>query len=139
MTAGARTRGSFLTVMAVLFGVLAVSNLTKAIQHHQNPTVGGIVIFGVRFETFASNLLLGGLMAVVLASYAYGLWTLRRWVAPLSIAYAFYVPMNLALFWYFQQGPEVPPVAGIVGYLIVALGGSIGTALYLAYHRDKLA
>jgi hypothetical protein len=139
MQLGGRDRGPFLTVMAVLFALLAVSNLTKALQHRNNPQVGGIVIFGVRFETLAANLLLGGLMGLVLALYAYGLWKLKPWVAPLSIAYAFYVPVNLALFWYFQTSPEIPPLGFMLGYLAIALTGSVGTALYLAYHRDKLA
>jgi hypothetical protein len=137
--ANARERGAFLTVMAVLFGVLAVSNFTKALQHLHDPRTLGIVIFGVRFETVPSNLLLGPLMGLLLAAYAYGLWTLRRWVGPLSIAYAFYVPVNLVLFWYRQTGPEIPPLGFILMYLAVSLTGSIGTALYLAYHRDKLS
>ena len=136
--ADARGRGAFLTVMAVLFGVLAVSNFTKVLQHLQDPQKLGIVVFGVRHETVGSNLILGPLMGLVLAGYAYGLWTLRRWVAPLSIAYAFYVPVNLVLFWYFQTSPDIPPLGSILAYLAVSLGGSIGTALYLAHHRDKL-
>jgi hypothetical protein len=138
MTSG-RKRGPFLNVMAVLFGILAVSNCTKAFQHLRDPGHLGIVIFGVRFESVAANLLLGPLMGVVLAAYSYGLWKLKPWVAPLSIAYAFYVPVNLVLFWYFQTGPEVPPLSFILMYLAIAFSGSIGTALYLAYHRDKLA
>jgi hypothetical protein len=137
--ANGRGRGPFLTAMAVLFGVLAVSNCTKALQHLRDPTHLGIVIFGVRFESVPSNLILGPMMGVVLAAYAYGLWKLKPWVAPLSIAYAFYVPVNLVLFWYFQTGPEIPPLGFILIYLTVAFSGSIGTALYLAYHRDKLA
>ena len=137
--ANERTRGVFLTVMAVLFGVLAISNSTKALQHLQDPKVLGIVIFGVRFESVPSNLILGPLMGLVLAAYSYGLWKLRPWVAALSIVYAFYVPVNLVLFWYFQTGPDIPPLGFIVMYLAVSLTGSIGTALYLAYHRDKLA
>lgn len=137
--ANGRARGPFLTVMAVLLGVLAVSNFTKAFQFLRDPAHLGIVIFGVRFESVASNMILGPLMGVVLAAYAYGLWKLEPWVAPLSIAYAFYVPVNLALFWYFQTGPEVPPLQFMLTYLAVAFTGSIGTALYVAYHRDKLA
>jgi len=49
------------------------------------------------------------------------------------------VPTNLVLFWYFQTGPNVQPVVGIVVYLAIAFTGSIGTALYLAYHRETLA
>ena len=134
----ARTRGPVLTGMAVLFTVLAVSNCTKALQYLRDPAIGGLVIGGVRFESVASNLVLGPLMGAVLATYAYGLWRLRPWVAPLSIAYAFYVPVNLVLFWYFKTGPDVPPLAFLLAYLAVALPGSIGTALYLAYHREKL-
>jgi hypothetical protein len=137
--ADTRRRGGFLTAMAVGFALLCVSNLSKPLQYWNNPEVGGIVIFGVRFESIASNAVLGPLMALVLGAYSYGLWKLQPWVAPLSIAYAFYVPVNLALFWYFQISPERPPVVGLLVYLAVALTGSVGTALHLAYHRDKLA
>ena len=136
--ANGRERGPFLTVMAVLFGILAVSNFTKALQHLRDPGHLGIVIFGARFESVPSNLVLGPMMGVVVGAYTYGLWSLKPWVAPLSIAYAFYVPVNLVLFWYFQTGPEVPPLLFILIYLVFAFTGSIGTALYLAYHRDRL-
>ena len=131
-------RGGFLTTMAVLFGLLTISNLTKALQYARDPAVGGIVIFGVRAESFATNLVLGPLMAIVVGAYAYGLWKQRPWVAPLSIFYAFFVPVNLVLFWYRNLGPELPPLGFILVYLAIALTGSIGTALYLAYHPEKL-
>jgi hypothetical protein len=134
-----RRRGAFLTTIAILLAVLALSNATKALQYWQDPKVLGIVIFGVRAESVASNLILGPLMGAMIATYAYGLWHLKRWVIPLSIAYAFYVPVNLVLFWYFQTSPEVPALGFILQYLAVSLTGSIGTALYVAYHRDKLA
>jgi hypothetical protein len=133
-----RERGVVLTIAAILLGILAVSNTTKALQFLQDPSHLGIVIFGVRFESVASNIVLGPLMGAVLAAYAYGLWTLKPWVAPLSIAYAFYVPLNLVLFWYRDLGPETPPVAGLLAYLAVAFTGSIGTAFYVAYHREKI-
>jgi hypothetical protein len=101
-----RGRGPFLTVMAVLFTLLAVSNLTKAYQYANNPEVGGVVIFGVRALGVTPNLVLGPLMGLVVGAYAYGLWTRRRWVLPLSVVYAFYVPLNLVLFWYFHRSPE---------------------------------
>ena len=134
-----RERGAFLTVVAILFAVLALSNASKAFQHRLDPSHLGIVLFGVRYGSVASNLFLGPLLGAVLAAYAYGLWTLQPWVAPLSIAYAFYVPLNLVLFWYRQVDPEIPSLGFMLGYLAIALTGSIGTALFLAYHRDKLA
>jgi Na+/alanine symporter len=134
-----RKRGPFLTVMAVLFAILAISNFTKPLQHLREPARLGIVIFGVRFETMLSNLILGSLMGIVIAAYSYGLWRLRSWVVPLSIVYAFYVPTNLVLFWYRQTGPNIPPLHFMIVYLTFAFVGSIGTALYLGYHREKLA
>lgn len=131
-------RGVFLTVMAVLIALLALSNFTKALQYLRNPTHLGLVVFGVRFETVGSNAVLGPLFGAILAAYAYGLWQLKRWVLPLSVVYAFYVPVNLVLFWFLHQDLQRPPVPGIVGYLAVALTGSVGTALYLAYHHDRL-
>jgi len=136
--ANGRERGLFLTVMAVLFTLLTLSNFTKPIQFASNPAVGGIVIFGVRCQSVLGNLILGPLMGLLVGAYAYGLWKLKPWLAPLSIFYAFYVPLNLVLFWYFQTSSDVPRLAFILVYLAFALTGSIGTALYLAYHREKL-
>ncbi len=130
-------RGTFLTVMAVLFVVLAISDFTKALQYANNPAVGGLVILGHKFEGVGKNLVLGPIVGIVLLTYVYGIWKMRRWVLPLSIFYAFYVPANMVLFWSLHQ--LAPPTVGfIVFYLFVSLTGSVGTALYLAYHRERL-
>jgi hypothetical protein len=131
-------RGWFLTVMTVLFLLLAFSDFTKALQFVNNPAVGGLVVLGHKFQGVAHNLILGPLFGIVLLSYAYGTWNMRAWVLPLSIAYAFYVPANMVLFWSLHQLP--PPTKGfIVVYLFLSLTGSVGTAIYLAYHRERLA
>ena len=62
---------------------------------------------------------------------------MRAWVLPLSIVYAFYVPTNMVLFWSLHQLTP-PTVRFIVMYLILSLGGSVGTAIYLSYHRARL-
>ncbi len=129
-------RGIFLTVMAVLFAVLAFSDFTKFFQNRNDPTKG-LVILGVRMETAGANAILGPLFGLILAAYAYGLWRMRRWTVPLSIVYAFYVPVNLVLFWFLHVGPR-PPVNFIIMYLAISLTGSVGTALYLAYHQERL-
>jgi hypothetical protein len=131
-------RGLFLSVIAVLYAVLAVSNLTKFLQHLADPSTLGIVFFGYRATSALGNLFFGLIMATVLASYSYGVWKLKPWIVPLSIVYAFYVPTNLVLFWYLQTGPPLAPIGFIVAYLAVSLPGSIGTALYIAYQRDEL-
>jgi len=130
-------RGRFLSAMTILFVVLAFPDFTKALQFANNPAVGGLVVFGHKFHGVANNLVLGPLFGVALLIYAHGIWKLRAWVLPLSIVYAFYVPYNLVLFWFQQpEGPRSIPF--IVIYLAIALTGSIGTAIYLAYHRERL-
>lgn len=130
-------RGWFLTVMTVLFVVLALSDFTKALQFAQDPTVGGLVVFGHKFHGIAHNLILGPLFGIVFLIFAYGLWNLRAWTLPLAIVYAFYVPYNLVLFGY-EQAPGPRPIPFIVIYLAIALMGSVGTAIYLAYNRERL-
>lgn len=131
-------RGIFLTVMAILFVVLALSDFTKVFQHANDPGHLGLVILGHRFHRTFANLILGPLFGLFLLSYAYGLWNMKRWVIPISVFYAFYVPVNMVLFWSLHQ-LDPPTVRFIVFYLFVSLTGSIGTALYLAFHRDQLA
>jgi len=95
-------------------------------------------MFGHKFRGVAHNLMLGPIFGIILLIYAYGIWNLRAWVLPLAIVYAFYVPYNLVLFW-FTHFDSHPSISFIVGYLAIALVGSIGTAIYLAYHRERLA
>ena len=130
-------RGIFLTVMTVLFLMLALSDFTKPLQAAHNPQMG-LVIFGHKVHGGWRNLILGPLFGAVFLTYAYGIWNLRTWVVPLAMVYAFYVPYNLVLFWY-RQPPGPRPMGFIVIYLAVALTGSVGTALYLASHRERLS
>ena len=134
---GVASRGVFLTVMTGLFALLALSDFTKAFQYVNRPEIGGLVFLGHKFQGVGMNLVFGPIFGIVLAAYAFGVWKLRAWVLPLSIVYAFYVPVNLVLFWSLHQLP--PPTVGfIVMYLILSVGGSVGTAIYLAYHRERL-
>jgi hypothetical protein len=131
------SRGWFLTVMTVLFCVLALSDFTKAIQYSNNPSVGGLVVLGMKIHGIAANAVAGPLVGVFLLTYAFGIWKMRSWVLPISLFYAFYVPVNLVMFW-FLHVDQRPSVGYIAFYLFVSLTGSVGTALYLAYHRERL-
>jgi hypothetical protein len=123
--------------MTVLFVVLAISDFTKALQFVHDPTVGGLVVLGHKFHGVGHNLILGPLFGIVFLIYAYGIWNLRAWTLPLAIVYAFYVPYNLVLFWSLHQLAP-PTVRFIVIYLAIALVGSIGTAIYLVWNRERL-
>jgi hypothetical protein len=133
------SRDRTLTIAAVLFGVLAVSNLLKPLQLGGDQT--GFVFLGAR-QTGSANTVLGVVFGLYLAVYAYGIWTMRRWALPMAWAYAAYVAINLVLF-PFRTPP--PPGAGLgwqvfgIVYAAVALGVTIGTARLLARRRPALA
>src|SRR5262249_49537628 len=128
------TRGTGLTVSAVLFAILGVSNLLKPLHIGADT---GFVFFGTRL-TGTPNAILGPLFGVYLLLYAYGIWTLRRRALPMGMAYAAYVIVNLVTFQ--MWGPK-PPNAGpgwaIFGlvYAAIAIGVSSG-AVYLLKNHD---
>ena len=130
-------RGPFLTVAAILFGILAISNLSKPLQIGPHT---GFVLFGERLDGTA-NLIAGPIFGAILATYAYGVWTMRRWAIPLGGLYALYVILNLVLF-PFRTPP--PPGAGVgwqvfgLVYAAVAIGISGGAWWALSRRRDEL-
>ncbi len=131
-------RPPFLTLMAILFAVMAVSNASKVLQVSESNPVGGFVFLGVRFRETLPLLLVSLPFAAMLAAYARGLWLQKRWVARIAVPYAFYVPANLTLFWFFQPADNLPSIAFIASYIFFAVGGSVGTALYLMRHYEEL-
>jgi len=133
-----QARGGFLTCIAIGLALLAVSNASKALQYYFNPEIGGVVIFGLRAQSVSANLFFGPLMGGLMALYAYGVWNLRPWIKYASMVHAFYVPTNLIFFWFHETGPTQMPLHFLAAYLCVALPGSIGTALYVASHPEKL-
>ena len=133
----ATSRDRVLTTIAVLMGILAFSNLWKPVAQVMSPeSSAGFVFFGNRLHGIA-NAIVGPLFGIVLAAYAYGVWTLKRWVLPIAFVYAVYVPVNLVLF-----AMDPPPDSGgaVFGaiYAIIAIGVTAGGAWYLYAHRDQL-
>ena len=137
--ASTRARDPRLTVLAVLMGLLSVSNFSKPLGQAMQPeSDAGFVFLGQRLEG-AANTLMGPLFGLFLAIYAYGVWTRRRWVVPVSIAYAAYVVVNLVLFAATAPDQQVPGLAFMVVYAAVAIGVSAGGALYLYRNRHRLS
>ena len=140
MAPNTRSRDGILTGLAIAMGLLAFSNLTKPISQTFSPESSvGFVLFGHRLHGFA-NAVVGPLFGLTLAAYAYGVWTMRRWVLPLSIGYAAYVVVNLALYTMIDPsiGSDVS-LAQFAGYALVAIGFSGGGAVYLYLNRDRLS
>jgi len=129
-------RGTALTIFAVLFGLLAISNFLKPFQFGGDQT--GFVFFGQRLSGVA-NTIIGPLFGIFLAIYAYGIWTMRRWALPMAHAYATYVVLNLILFSFRNTTPDtVSYKAFTVVYATIAIGVSVVAAVLLTQRKTEL-
>jgi len=130
-------RGPALTVFAVLFALLAVSNFLKPFQLGGERT--GFVFLGKRL-TETANTIAGPLFGLYLLVYAVSIWRMRRIAVTMGWAYAAYVVVNLLLF---NLRTSRPPGAGYlvfgIVYIIVAVGVSAGAAWVLSKRKDELA
>ena len=130
-------RSTALTVLAILFAILAVSDILKPL-HLEGPTTG-LVFFGKRLSG-TPNAILAPILGIFLLTYAAGIWRMRRYAMSFGYAYAIYVTINLVLF----AARNPPPasqgemVFGIV-YFVFALAVSWGTAIVLSRHKADLA
>lgn len=129
-------RGRALTIFAILFGILAVSNLLKPFQFGGERT--GFVFFGSRLSGTA-NTIIGPLFGIFLAVYAYGIWNMRRFALPMAHAYATYVILNLILFTFRNPTPETAgeQIFGLV-YSAIAIGISVGAAVLITTRKAEL-
>ena len=129
-------RGRALTIFAILFGILAVSNLLKPFQFGGERT--GFVFFGSRLSGTA-NTIIGPLFGIFLAVYAYGIWNMRRFALPMAHAYATYVILNLILFTFRTPTPDTVgyQIFGLV-YSAIAIGISVGAAVLITTRKAEL-
>lgn len=125
------------TVFAVLFGLLAISNLLKPFRFGGDQT--GFVLLGERLSGLA-NTIAGSVFGLFLALYAFGIWQRKRFALPMGHAYATYVVLNLLLF---SVKNVTPPGAGYVifgiMYSLIAVGVSLGAAIFLTKNRALLS
>jgi len=67
-----KSRGATLTILALLFVLLALSDFAKPFSHSAGV---GFVFMGTRL-TGTGNAIMGPLFGFLLMAYAYGVWTL---------------------------------------------------------------
>ena len=126
-----KKRGVTLTIFAVLFGLLAISNFMKPLKMHD----AGFVFLGTKLSGVA-NMIMGPVFGLLLAAYAYGIWTMWKFALPIAYFYAAYVILNLVLFVAKTRGSGFgPSPIGMLLYPIIAIGVSSGAAIIL--HRRK--
>jgi len=119
-----------LKVFAVLFALLAVSNLLKPLRMSEQT---GFVFFGQKLMGTA-NTIAGLLFGIYLLVYALGIWRMRRFALPMGHAYATYVVLNLIMFT--AKNPR-PPGVGPVIFGIVYAGVAVGVSFAAAYSLTK--
>ena len=124
-------RGRTLTVFAVLFATLALSNFLKPLPLTSDT---GFVLFGQRLSG-AANAIIGPLFGAYVLAYAVGIWRMRRYALAMGYVYVVYVVLNLVLFNLRNPPPPSPGyrIFGIV-YSLVAVGVS-GAAVYVLHKR----
>jgi hypothetical protein len=132
----ASQRGRALSIFAVLFVLLAISNLLKPFGIEGSDT--GFVFFGRRLSG-AANAVLGPAFGVYLLVYAIRIWRMQRSALVMGYLYAAYVIINLVLF---NLRNPVPPgvgylIFGIV-YAAIGIGVTWGTVYLLHQRRDAL-
>ncbi len=129
------TRGRWLTVCALLFGMLAVSNLLKPLQLSGET---GFVLLGTRLEGTA-NLIAGPLFGLYLAVYSWSIWKMKKQALYMGAAYVVYVAVNLVLFGLLNETPDTTGyLFFMLVYTAIALGVSGGAAVTLYFKRDEL-
>jgi len=127
-------RGTMLTVVAVLFAMLAVSDFLKPFSENART---GIVIFGFRQHGLA-DMILAPLLGLILLAYATGILLMRRFAIPLGWAYAAFVIANMILFRIFNPPKSQNEMIFGFGFMIVAIAITVGTALLLTRRRPDL-
>ena len=120
--------------LAICFWLLAVSNFSKPLQLSEH---SGFVLFGTRL-TGGDSVLWSLVFGACLVVYGLGLWHMKRMVIGMAHAYAFYVVVNLSLYWINHPPPSGADVILAVMYSLVAVSVSVGSAVLLSLHRKEL-
>ena len=128
-----KERGTLLTVFAVLFGILAISNFLKPLELDENTA---FVFLGKR-TTGTANMVLGPLFGLYLAVYACGIWKMKRFAMMMGHAYATYVFLNLAL-WPMRAPEGADTGVFFAVYAVVALGVAATSAVILTQRKAEL-
>jgi hypothetical protein len=130
-----KSRGAALTIFALLFGLLAISNFSKPFSH--DPHIG-FVFMGVRLHG-TGNAIMGPLFGFLLLVYAYGIWTMRRYALPVAYIYTAWVIVNTVL--YSMKNPTDPhsSIAFSIAAIAIGIGVPLATAILLSRRQADLS
>ncbi len=123
-----RSRGATLTLFAVLFALVAISNFLKPFHLFPND---GFVFLGTKL-TGTANAIMGPLFGLLLLIYAYGIWAMRRYALPEAYICAGCVIVNMVLF--SMKNRNALSIVSIV----VGIGIPLATAIVLSRRSADL-
>lgn len=125
-----RARGVALTIFAILFGLLAVSNFLKPVLH------GGNFVFLGTKTTGAANAIFSILFGIILAVYAYGIWTMRTFALVIAYFYFPWVLLNMILFAMKNKPTDSPP-SPLFAVATIAIGVGVPLATLIILYRQR--
>ncbi|HMD04243.1 MAG TPA: hypothetical protein VKG68_03145 [Candidatus Binatus sp.] len=126
-------RGVLLTIFAVLFVLLAISNFSKPFSH--DPGIG-FVCLGVR-QSGSANAILGTLFGIGLLIFAYGIWTMRHYALPVAYIFLGWVCINTILF-RIKNPTAQSSIAFTIFAALLGIGVPLATAIILSRRRAEL-
>ena len=129
-----KSRGAALTIFAILFGLLAISNFAKPFSH--DPGVG-FVFMGVRLKG-TGNTIMGPLFGFLLLVYAYGIWTMRRYALPVAYIFTGWVIVNTVLYTLKHRSEPHPSIATTIASTAIGFGVPLATAIILSRRQADL-
>ncbi len=127
-----KSRGVTLTIFAVLFALLAISNFLKPFHLEPNE---GFVFLGTKL-TGAANAVMGPLFGIILLVYAYGIWAMRKFALQVAYIFLLWVLLNMILFTVKNQSTQ--PLAANLAAAIVGIGVPLASAIVLRQRRADL-
>ncbi len=127
-----KSRGVTLTIFAVLFALLAISNFLKPLHLEPNE---GFVFLGTKL-TGAANAVMGPLFGIILLVYAYGIWAMRKFALQVAYIFLLWVLLNMILFTVKNQSTQ--PLAANLAAAIVGIGVPLASAIVLRQRRADL-
>jgi len=130
--AGWKSRGAALTIFAILFGLLAISDFAKPVMPDAN-----FVFLGHKLTGHA-NAVMGPLFGILLLVFAYGIWTMRRYALPVAYIFTAWVVVNMVLYNLNNPNLPQPPLYFAIGTIALGVGVPLATAIILSRRQAEL-
>ena len=130
-----KSRGPALTIFALLYVLLAISDFAKPFSH--DPGVG-FVFAGTRL-TGTGNAIMGPLFGLLLLYYAYGIWSMRHYALPASYVFAGWVIGNMIMYSVKNSGAPQPSPVFAIAATAIGVGVPIATTIVLSRRSADLS